>query len=448
MLAEGRQLNAYFGGYAQDDWKVTNRLTLNLGIRYELYTQPIDSNNLGSLFDLVTHEFAVPDQGGLSRAIVQGDHNDWAPRIGFAYQLTPKLVVRGGYGLFYAMRDQNQSVTQFSGNTPNVPTVSLQPVSATETVTPPYTINTPITVLPATTTLNGFTPAMPYSVEIKTQSLNYALMPLLYQYNLDIQYQVTNSTLLETSYSGALGRDQASLFIDGNQVPFSAALAGQNHQVNRPYSNIDANVLGVYSDASSNYNALNVKVQQRMAHGVAFLANYSWQKNIESQGTGPDSYNQNGGTSIALDTYDLSKERGVAPINVGQTLTTSAIYELPWGRKALPLWRRSGPAASRWLGGERHPYLARRVSYRHSHQCSSAGFQYIQRSELRSRSASEAPKCGRQRLFQSGSLYRARDYTQRDRCADSGVWRLRPSYRRRTGIDKSGFFDFQEFLFH
>jgi hypothetical protein len=349
MLAEGRGLNAYVGLYTQDDWKVTNRLTLNLGIRYELYTQPIDSNNLGSLFDLVTHQFAVPGQGGFSRAIVQGDHDDWAPRIGFAYQVTPKFVARGGYGLFYAMRDQNQSVTQFSGNTPNVPTVSLPPVSASETVTPPYTINTPITVLPATTTLAGFTPTKPYSVEIKTQSLNNALMPKLYQYNLDLQYQITNSTLIEAAYSGALGRNQASLFIDGNQVPFSAALAGQNKQVNRPYANIDANVLGVYSNASSNYNALNIKVQQRMAHGLAFLANYSWQKNIESQGTGPDSYNQNGGTSIALDTYDLSKERGVAPINVGQTFTTSAIYELPFGPGKHFL--SGGGVAERLLGG-------------------------------------------------------------------------------------------------
>jgi hypothetical protein len=349
MLAEGRQLTAYWGVYGQDDWKVTNRLTLNLGVRYELYTQPIDSNNLGSLFDLVTHEFAVPGQGGFSRAIVQGDHDNIAPRVGFAYQATPKAVVRGGFGIFYAMRDQNQSVTQFSGNTPNVPTVSLPTVSANATVTPPYTVNTPITVLPATSSLAGFTPTSPYSIEIKTQSLNNALMPRLYQYNLDIQYQITNSTLFDISYSGALGRDQASLFIDGNQVPFSAAIAGTNKQVNRPYSNINTNVLGVYSNANSDYNALNIKVQQRMAHGLAFLANYSWQKNIESQGTGPDSYNQNGGTSIALDTYDLSKERGVAPINVGQTFTTSAIYELPFGPGKLFLSGRG--VTERLLGG-------------------------------------------------------------------------------------------------
>ncbi len=349
MLAEGRQLTTYFGGYAQDDWKVSDRLTLNLGLRYELYTQPIDSNNLGSLFNLQTGQFAVPGQGGFSRAIVQGDHNDWAPRFGFAYQVTRRFVARGGWGLFYAMRDQNQSVTQFSGNTPNVPTVSLPVVSASQTVAPPFTISTPIAVLPATTTLAGFTPTNPYSVEIKTQSLNHALMPQLYQYNLDLQYQVTNTMLFEASYSGALGRRQASLFIDGNQVPFAAALAGQNKQANRPFSNINANVLGVYSNASSNYNALNLKAQKRLSYGLEFLANYSWQKNIESQGTGPDAYNQNGGTSIALDTYDLSKERALAPINVAQNFTASTSYELPFGPGKLLL---SGNGiAQRLVGG-------------------------------------------------------------------------------------------------
>jgi outer membrane receptor protein involved in Fe transport len=349
MLAEGHQLTTYFGGYAQDDWKVSNRLTLNLGLRYELYTQPIDENNLGSLFNLQTGEFAVPGQDGYSRAIVQGDHNDWAPRVGFAYQLTPRFVTRGGFGLFYAMRDQNQSVTQFSGNTPNVPTVSLAPVIASQTVTPPFNISTPIKVLPATTNLSGFTPTAPYGVEIKTQSLNNARMPQLYQFNLDLQYQLTGTTLVEGSYSGALGRHQSSLFVDGNQVPFSAALTGQNKQADRPFSNINANVLGVYSTASSSYDAMNLKVQQRLSHGLQLLANYSWQKNIESQGTGPDSYTQNGGTSIAMDTYDLSRERGVAPINVAHTFTTSASYELPFGPGKLLL---SGNGlAQRLLGG-------------------------------------------------------------------------------------------------
>jgi outer membrane receptor protein involved in Fe transport len=120
MLDWGRQRDIYFGGFAQDDWKITRNLTLNLGARYDVFTQPVDARNLGSLFNVLTGQYALPGKGGYSRAIVDGDHNNFAPRIGFAWQALPKLVVRGGYGIFYGERDQNQQVTQFSGNLPNV----------------------------------------------------------------------------------------------------------------------------------------------------------------------------------------------------------------------------------------------------------------------------------------------------------------------------------------
>ena len=130
---------------------------MNLGLRYELFTQPVDARDLGSLFNVLNGQYALPGKGGFTRAMVDGDHNNWGPRAGFAYQVSSKLVLRGGYGLFFGERDQNQQVTQFSGNPPNVPVVSLPSVSATQTVSPPYTINTPILVVPPpiTTARNG-----------------------------------------------------------------------------------------------------------------------------------------------------------------------------------------------------------------------------------------------------------------------------------------------------
>jgi hypothetical protein len=349
MIQEGRQLTLYFGGYAQDDWKVSDRLTLNLGIRYELYTQPIDTHNLGSLFDIRSGKFVVPGQGGFSRAMVPGDHNNFAPRIGLAYQLSHKFVTRGGYGMFYSMRDQNQSVTQFSGNTPNIPTVSFPSVTAANTVTPPFTINTPIAVLPSGTDLSGFTPASPYGIQIKTQAVNSALMPYLVQYNLGLQYQASSTLLFEAAYSGALGRDLASLFINENQEPFADALNGTNTQVNRPFNFMSSNVLVVFSNAKSFYNALNLKAEKRLSHGLELLGNYTWQKNISAGGDGPDAYTQNGGTSIAEDTYNLAAERAVTPINVKHTLSTSASYELPFGPGKLFLNKDN--VATRLIGG-------------------------------------------------------------------------------------------------
>jgi len=134
MLDWGRQREIYFGAYFQDDWKVTRKLTLNLGIRYDLYTQPVDARDRGSLFDLETGRFALPGKDGFSRAIVDGDHNNFGPRLGFAYQFASKLVVRTGYCIFYGLRDQNQEVTQFSGNNPNTPTFFL-PSASSRTLT-------------------------------------------------------------------------------------------------------------------------------------------------------------------------------------------------------------------------------------------------------------------------------------------------------------------------
>ncbi len=331
MIDWGRQRSIYFGGFVQDDWKLTRRLTLNFGLRYELFTQPVDARDLGSLFNVLNGQYALPGKNGYTRAIVDGDHNNFGPRLGFAWQATPKFVLRGGAGLFYGERDQNQQVTQFSGNLPNVPVVSLPSVSATQTVTPPYTINTPIKIVPTDPSLASFTAANPYVGTIRSQSFHDARDPMLYQFNLDFQYQATGSLLLEASYSGALGHDLSSLFINMNQIPFTQALRGLNRQADRPFPYINGTVIPTFSNATNDYNAVNLRVEKHYSQGLALLVNYTIQKNLESGGAGPDAYTQNGGTSIAMDTYNIARERSVAPIDIPQIFTASVAYELPFG---------------------------------------------------------------------------------------------------------------------
>jgi hypothetical protein len=349
MLDWGRQRSIYFGGFVQDDWKLTTKLTVNLGLRYELFTQPVDARNLGSLFNIANGQYALPGKNGYSRAIVDGDHNNWGPRLGVAYQATQKLVIRGGAGIFYGERDQNQQVTQFSGNLPNVPVVSLPAVSAAQTVAPPYTINTPIPVVPTDPSLASFTPASPFVGTIRSAGFHDSRDPMLYQGNFDIQYQVTGSLLLEASYSGALGRDLSSLFINENQIPFAKALQGLNKQANRPFPNINGTVIPTFSTATNDYNAVNFRVEKRYSKGLAMLVNYTIQKNLESGGAGPDAFTQNGGTSIAMDTYNIARERGYAPIDVPQIFTASVGYELPFG-PGKP-WLPFGGPAGKVVGG-------------------------------------------------------------------------------------------------
>ncbi|HTM47122.1 MAG TPA: TonB-dependent receptor [Bryobacteraceae bacterium] len=330
MLDWGRQRSIYGGAFVQDDWKITNRLTLNLGLRYELFTQCVDARDLGSLFNIKNGQFALPGKDGYSRALVAGDHNNFGPRAGFAWQASKKLVLRGGYGIFFGERDQNQQVTQFSGNFPNVPVIASPTITAQNTVSPPYTINTPIPIVAASASLEGFTAAKPFVGTLRSQAFDQAADPMVHQYNFNIQYQLTDTLVVEASYSGLLGRDLSSMFINVNQLPFQAAIQGKNRQADRPFANINGTVIPVFSNGSNSYNAFNVHIDKRYSKGLALLVNYTIQKNLEARGSGPDSYTQNG-TSIAMDTYNLSREKSVAPIDVPQFLSASASYALPFG---------------------------------------------------------------------------------------------------------------------
>ncbi|MBV8828522.1 MAG: TonB-dependent receptor, partial [Acidobacteriaceae bacterium] len=99
LLDWARMRQLYAGFYFQDDWKVNSRLTLNIGVRYELYTQPVDARNRGALFNAASGQFVLPGQNGYSDAIVKGHHLDFAPRLGFAYSASNRLTIRGGAGV-------------------------------------------------------------------------------------------------------------------------------------------------------------------------------------------------------------------------------------------------------------------------------------------------------------------------------------------------------------
>jgi hypothetical protein len=88
--------------FVQDDWKVSRKLTLNLGVRYEFATPPRERNNKWANFDSSKGAFVSAKDGGLfEQALIHPDRNNFAPRVGFAYSMTPKTVIRGGYGIFY-----------------------------------------------------------------------------------------------------------------------------------------------------------------------------------------------------------------------------------------------------------------------------------------------------------------------------------------------------------
>ena len=331
LLDWSRQRDVYVGGYLQDDWKLSSRLTLNLGIRYELYTQPIDMRDRGGLLDARTGRVQVPGQNGFSRAIVRGDHNNWAPRFGFAYNPMRKLTVRGGAGVFFSRREQNQEVTQFGGNIPNTPTIVFPSVSASGTVAPPVTLSTPLVAQPSDPTLSNFTPQRPLSVLVRTSDFNNSVNPYALQWNLSLQYEFAPDSLVEVAYSGLRASRLVSR-VNLNQIPFETALAGRNQQIHRMFPNIN-NAVGLDSAiGNSTYNSLLIRVERRLRGGLNLLSNYTWSKNLEINGTGgSSSFAQNGGTTFPVDSWNLKNEKAVGTLDVPHVFVLSSGYELPFG---------------------------------------------------------------------------------------------------------------------
>jgi len=340
-----RQRDIYFGPYIQDDWKLTRRLTLNIGFRYDLYTQPVDAKNTGGMFDPNGVNSAgrrgviiVPGTNGYSRAIVEGHHKNFAPRFGFAYQPTPRLVIRGGWGMFYSNREQNDQTTDMALSLLNFRNIDMPAVSAQTTVSAPYTFTSPLRVNPLIDPqLSGFSAARPLSSDsgsFNAADLTFSKFPMLQQYNLAVQYELIPKLLVEVSFAGARGVHWVQR-VDLNQVPFSYALQGTNTQVDRPFPFL-ASAVGLDTANVSNwYNSGNLRIEKRYSHGLVLLANYTISHSTDSGNSGISTLSNQGNTR-AMNSYDLRRERGVSPLDLPQKFILSADYELPFGKgKAL-----------------------------------------------------------------------------------------------------------------
>jgi hypothetical protein len=353
----GRQRDLYAGVFLQDDWKVTPRLTLNLGLRYDLYTQPVDALDNGGVFDPnlagPTGRFGVirrPGKDGNTRAVVEGDHNNFAPRFGFAYQMTPRFVIRGGYGIFYSLREQNDEATLIGDTVLNFALINMPQVNPQTTVTPPIRFTTPVNVVSAVDPFfSAFDAEHPLSSDAGSANapdIGNSKNPMLQQFNLSLQYEFTPGLLVEGSYAGARGIRWVQR-VNVNQVRFEDALAGRNRIADRPFPFINSAIGIDTANVNNWYNSFNLRVERRFSQGLTFLANYTFSKNVDSGNSGTSTFaSQN--NVVAMDTYNLWRERGLSPTDVPHKFVLSALYELPFG-PGRPFLNNGVPAAI--LGG-------------------------------------------------------------------------------------------------
>ncbi|MBV9574916.1 MAG: TonB-dependent receptor, partial [Acidobacteriales bacterium] len=340
-----RQVYAFF---AQDDFKASPRLTLNLGLRYELFGTIKAAGNQQANFDFVRQSLIVPSgqtaqltptlAGQLpilrngTPGLISPDRTDFAPRVGVAYQISDKLVFRAGYGIFYGGEENGPFSNPSPGFNP--------PFFVTQAFTTPCTapsanpggldcsINSssglPLNVLsqgfPSAALTDPNTPTL-YSISpgLKT--------PYTQQWHLGFQHQLPGEMLLDVSYAGSKG-SRLYGFYNGNQaVP--TADSTQPTAPRRPVPSIDTSIDTLRSNIISNYNSLQVRLEKRVTHDLQFEASYTYAHALDDASSASLGSVNNGDFR---DQRYPQMEYGNSDFDVRHRFVFSYAYDLPFGR--------------------------------------------------------------------------------------------------------------------
>ena len=314
--------------FVQDDWKISRKLTLNLGLRHEFNSQPLEEFNRLASFDFASGKpvsgcnssgeirqdallFFTQSEldflgvtcgeklGFPGRTLRKNQYRSFAPRVGFAYDPwgTGRTIIRGGYGIFY---------TLVGGNTGTQGAVSVPFLRAETYVTNP---------LVPTLTLNNAFPSGPLALPVpgifapdKDYKDGY-----IQEWSFNVQRQLGHDMILEVGYVGNKETHLDMVYQANQPLPGSGGI-----QLRRPYpkfSTIQFNATVGYS----NYHALQARIERRLAQGLTFLAAYTYSKAIIM-------------TDQFQNPWDLNAGKGLAAFDFPQRFVMSTVYELPFGK--------------------------------------------------------------------------------------------------------------------
>jgi hypothetical protein len=329
------QLRTYnFSIYAQDDWRLTNRLTLNLGVRYELSPPWVERYNKMGIFDIDSTPgrpslVYAADGSRASRALISTDTNNFMPRIGLAFRLDTNTVLRAGYGLFYSYMEPFGDNEHLIGNPPFAYGVTL----AGSTTAP--------ALLLASGPPAG---ATDFTRATGLQFSSYERNPrqsAAHQWNFNIQRQLGADWLAEVGYSGSRGLHLLRQYEGNYSAPGPGALNSKRlfPSLVIPGTGITTSPLAeVYShrnDGNSSYHALLAKLERRFSNGFTLLTSYTFSKAIGDTCGGSAQGNAAG--CGYQDPRNLRAERSIDNQDVPHRYVVSTLYDLPFGRSiALP----------------------------------------------------------------------------------------------------------------
>src|SRR4051812_1475658 len=314
--------------YLQDDIKVNSALTLNAGLRYEYATPQYEKDNFLTNFDPSTNKLIGAKDGSIyDRALVNPDRNNFAPRLGAAWAVDEKTVVRAGYGLSYIHFNRMGGENLLSFNGPHVVGLNIN-----------QTINQPLCTGNANptscfrTTQAGYpegftTPASfnPLNVRVNyipsdTPTGNVA------SWHASVQREVMRNLLIDVGYVGNRSRDILILG-DYNQARPNAAGENTSLQDRRPIQGFQE-IQAAFAGGKGDYHALQVKVERRYSRGLYLLNSFTWSRARDNASGHLEVQN---GDNSRVNYRDLEGEFGVSGYDQPLNNTTSVVWELPFG---------------------------------------------------------------------------------------------------------------------
>jgi hypothetical protein len=380
----------YFATYFQDDWKITPKLTLNLGLRWD-YFGPITESNGGqanfvpsgppngapsyllpatgkdnrtlsaSFTSLLAKDgITLVESGKYGNALVQTQKTNFAPRVGLAYQVSPKIVARGGFGLFYNSFENQGYGDNIGENYPfvfnfnyvqqNLGIASVSPISAGS----PYagcatagpggtaTLNSGLTCI-------SFNPASVNAQGLSLLGLQFAYQtPLTLSGNFTLQYALTRTLSVQLSYVVTNGRHLQTGVGTNNVTQLLPAGASTANAVAFPdFSHGSSYNVTV---GESIYNGLQTKLEQQFGNGLQFVAAYTWSKTLSDSMDLLNGGSLNGYRAPEVPGLGPSFDRGLADFDLRNVFHFSGGYELPLGKDKAFL-ANSGKLANSLIGG-------------------------------------------------------------------------------------------------
>jgi hypothetical protein len=355
--------------YAQDDFRMTPRLTFNLGLRYELFTTIKAARGEQATFDFASDSILLPAGQNAqltptlaanipvvrtgSPGLISPDLNNFAPRVGLAYKITDKLVLRTGYGIFYGGQENgpysNPSpgfnppffVTQSFSQPCFLPSANPNSGQVDCSISAPLPLNVLSQGFPANSLTDPNTPIL-FSLNPKLRT------PYTQQWHLGFQYELPGLSVLEVSYAGSHGSDLYN-FYNGNQAvpdatfcttppntPANCPTAPRrpaqicDNSVFPPNCNavFDTGISELRSDGFSNYHSLQVRFEKNFSHGLQFQASYTYAHALDDASSAALGSLNNGDFR---DQRFPSLEYGNSDFDVRHRLVVSYIYQLPFG---------------------------------------------------------------------------------------------------------------------